>query len=88
VIRRGRIRDHYETYVDIDTLKKPIDKRLFAMSRLSKEKRKHTDGVAVYFTKNRQLELPADYDNLYFWTKATDEQTDKSPRISLFATKL
>ena len=55
VIRRDRLRDHYATYVDIDTLKKPIGNRLFALSRLSAEKRKHTEGVADYFDKNGQL---------------------------------
>ena len=55
MIRRDRLRDHYATYVDIDTLKKPIGNRLFALSRLSAEKRKHTEGVADYFDKNGQL---------------------------------
>ena len=85
VIRRDRIRDHYATYIDIDTLKKPMGNRLFAISRLSADKRKHTEGVADYFDKNRQL--PADYDNLDFRTKTTDEQTERSPRYSFFAPK-
>ena len=83
VITRDRIRDHHATYVDIDTLKKPMGNRLFALSRLSADKRKQNEGVADYFDKNRHL--PADYDNLDFWTKTTDEQTEKSPRNSFFA---
>ena len=43
VITRDRIRDHHATYVDIDTLKKPTGNRLFSLSRLSAEKRKHTE---------------------------------------------
>ena len=33
MIRRDRIRYHYATYIDIDTLKKPIGNRLFAPSK-------------------------------------------------------
>ena len=67
VIRRDRIRDHYATNVDKDTLKKPIGNRLFALSRLNADKRNHTEGVADYFDKNRQL--PDYYDQLGFLDK-------------------
>ena len=74
-IRRDKIKEHYGAYVDLGALNKPIQTREQALSRLSSEKRKHTD----YFDRNGKL--PMDFNNSEFWIKS-GAKVAPSPRQS------
>ena len=44
-LRRDRLKEHYSSYVDLESLKLTGQERIFAMSRLNYEKRRHTEKV-------------------------------------------
>ena len=67
-LRRDRLKEHYSSYVDLESLKLTGQERIFAMSRLNYEKRRHTEKVKDYYDRNTKL--PLDHNNSEFWVKA------------------
>ena len=76
-IRRDKLKEHFNSYVDMNTLKSFGQARDFSMSRLAFEKRRQTEQVKEYFDRNEKL--PLDYNNSEFWLKAgAGDQGDSS----------